>query len=415
MRWMKIKECTVKGFRSLRDVTWQPGNLNLIIGQNGSGKSNLMKALDLVAHSARGKLGDRISAEGGIMSMSHQHLERKFIDGIALSVICTASNEADLNLLPNDLEKQKCDLNYYLSLQMSTMSSVSGAYSVTDMTLFSKRPYTQLHPLVLQSGNTIYPLSTPETPSSPPNEEFLDPAPHGETGLSTVPRISLKHPIVSRLRNYLASWQFYRTIDAGENSPIRTLPAPRSYPRINQTGQDFVSVLKNLEESQNGTFRERLYACLQAVYPSFIGIEYPIYDNSKINLLVSFDNSKAKYSLNEVSDGFLRFLFYITILLLPEKHELICIDEPEIGLHPRMMGVLAECAKEASEATQLVFTTHSPAFLDAFSAFSPSIFITELVDDETKIAKLPPEQLDHWLKSYSMGELYSSGLLESLP
>jgi predicted ATPase len=66
---MKITELHIEGFRSLRDVTWRPGDLNVVIGPNASGKSNLLKALEMLSSSARGELADFVRAEGGMESL----------------------------------------------------------------------------------------------------------------------------------------------------------------------------------------------------------------------------------------------------------------------------------------------------------------------------------------------------------
>ena len=66
---MKIKSLEIKGFRSLKDVTWEPGDLNVVIGPNGSGKSNLLQFLEMVSASAKGKLGDWVQDAGGITQL----------------------------------------------------------------------------------------------------------------------------------------------------------------------------------------------------------------------------------------------------------------------------------------------------------------------------------------------------------
>lgn len=93
---------------------------------------------------------------------------------------------------------------------------------------------------------------------------------------------------------------------------------------------------------------------------------------------------------------------------------MIAIDEPETGLHPRMLSILAELAQEASERTQVVFTTHSPQFLDAFTGEPPTTTVAEWVDGETRLKNVDGEELRRWLSKYSLGSLFRSGELEAL-
>ena len=115
-----------------------------------------------------------------------------------------------------------------------------------------------------------------------------------------------------------------------------------------------------------------------------------------------------------LSDGTIRFLFLMTVLCNPDPPPLIAIDEPETGLHPSMFPIIAEYAAEASKRTQVIFSTHSPQFLDAFSDYNPTTTVTAWKDGETKIKNLDREALQEWLKHYSLGTLFLSGDLEAM-
>lgn len=116
----------------------------------------------------------------------------------------------------------------------------------------------------------------------------------------------------------------------------------------------------------------------------------------------------------ELSDGTIRFLFLMTVLCNPEVTPIIAIDEPETGLHPSMFPIIAEYAAEASKRTQVIFSTHSPQFLDAFSDFDVTTTVTNWCHGETTVKNLDGEALKKWLKHYSLGSLFLSGDLEAL-
>jgi len=104
----------------------------------------------------------------------------------------------------------------------------------------------------------------------------------------------------------------------------------------------------------------------------------------------------------------------LTVLANPNPPPLIAIDEPETGLHPCMLPIIAEYAVNASTHTQVVLTTHSPEFLDAFHESTPSITVVEWKNGQTQLRTLSDQALAYWLDKYSLGELYDSGELEAM-
>jgi predicted ATPase len=110
----------------------------------------------------------------------------------------------------------------------------------------------------------------------------------------------------------------------------------------------------------------------------------------------------------------LRFLFLITVLAGSAPPPLIAIDEPEAGLHPSMLPIVAEYATEAANHTQVILTTHSPQLLNAFSHRADITTLMEWRDGQTYLRRLPEEKLAHWLEDYQLGELFVSGELEGI-
>jgi predicted ATPase len=123
---------------------------------------------------------------------------------------------------------------------------------------------------------------------------------------------------------------------------------------------------------------------------------------------------RREQSAADLSDGTLRFLLMLAILASPEAAPVIAIDEPETGLHPSMLPIIAEYAAEASSSRQIVFTTHSPQFLDAFRDVRPTTTVAKWENGETKLATLDGKGLEKWLKEYSLGALCLSGELEGM-
>jgi len=112
-----------------------------------------------------------------------------------------------------------------------------------------------------------------------------------------------------------------------------------------------------------------------------------------------------------LSDGALRYLCLLAILCNPSLPKMICIEEPELGLHPDILPGLADLLRDASERCQIIVTTHSDVLVDALTDTPESIVICEKEDGQTKLKRLNADELSPWLEKYRLGELWTSGEL----
>jgi predicted ATPase len=110
-----------------------------------------------------------------------------------------------------------------------------------------------------------------------------------------------------------------------------------------------------------------------------------------------------------LSDGTLRYLCLLAILCHPNPPPLICIEEPELGLHPDLIVKLADLLREAAKRTQLIVTTHSDHLVDALSDTPESIVVCEKTNGRTSLSRLDAKQLTPWLEKYSLGKLWRRG------
>ncbi len=108
-----------------------------------------------------------------------------------------------------------------------------------------------------------------------------------------------------------------------------------------------------------------------------------------------------------LSDGTLRYLFLMALLLDPTPPPIICIEEPEIGLHPDILPTIAEMLIEASKRTQIIVTTHSDALISSLPV--ESVLVCERDIAGTHLRRLDPNQLKTWLDNYSLGDLWRMG------
>jgi predicted ATPase len=99
----------------------------------------------------------------------------------------------------------------------------------------------------------------------------------------------------------------------------------------------------------------------------------------------------------------------LAILCDPEPPPLICIEEPELGLHPDLMPTIARLLKSAAERTQLIVTTHSDILVDEFTDEPEAVVVCEKVEGQTTMRRLESERLAEWLDRYRLGELWTKG------
>ena len=124
---------------------------------------------------------------------------------------------------------------------------------------------------------------------------------------------------------------------------------------------------------------------------------------------VFLHEGRFRIPATRLSDGTLRYLCLLAVLCHPEPPPLVCIEEPELGMHPDIIPTIARLLKEASERTQFIVTTHSDLLVDALSDEPESVVVCEKVRGQTQMQRLDASQLGQWLEKYRLGELWMKG------
>ncbi len=112
-----------------------------------------------------------------------------------------------------------------------------------------------------------------------------------------------------------------------------------------------------------------------------------------------------------LSDGTLHYLCLLAILCDPEPPPLICIEEPELGLHPDILPKVADLLRAASERTQIIVTTHSDILVDAMTETPEAVVVCEKHEGKTEMNRLSLSELKAWLEKYRLGQLWIEGQL----
>jgi len=170
---------------------------------------------------------------------------------------------------------------------------------------------------------------------------------------------------------------------------------------------NLAEVLKSWRDRGEIQALDRLRELMQRFYEPVKDVDAALVSTS-IQIFVR-ESSGFNTSASRLSDGTLRWLALLIVLLNPTPPPLICLEEPELGLHPDILPTLAELLRDASKRTQLVVTTHSTALVDAFSDTPEAICICEKESGATKIRRLDAGELKIWLEEYTLGHLWASG------
>jgi predicted ATPase len=154
--------------------------------------------------------------------------------------------------------------------------------------------------------------------------------------------------------------------------------------------------------------KRRLIELLSEVAPGFTDVEVTL-EGGRLQLYLT--EGERNVPAHRLSDGTLRYLSLIVMLLDPGPARLVLIEEPELGLHPDVLPMLRDLLVSASERFQLIVTTHSTQFVDAMTDHAESVVICEKQQDTTSLSRLDPEDIDRWRQFGTLGTLWMSGRL----
>ncbi len=394
---MKIVQLDIQGFRSLKNVSWRPGDLNVVIGPNGSGKSNLLRMLEMISAAAQGRLSRYVQAEGGFVQLLWDGQSKGITSHLRTSAeqkTFSQSGLAEIRLPPLLYEimliNPGADGSYRVQHELLRHSDKYVTYfSRTGFTvqIFDGEESGNLRADTISAEEAVLPIV--DNPFSP-NTETRD------------------------FRLKLENWSIYQDVRVDQSALIRQAPVSRLEQRVAPDGQNLVNVLHTLYTSDRQFKQDINDAMFAAFGEDFDELIFPPAADQRVQMRVRWKTLKREQSTADLSDGTLRFLFLMTVLASPNPPPLIAIDEPETGLHPSMLPIIAEFAAEAATRTQVIFTTHSDSFLDAFRDTRPTTTVAKWENGETILKTIEGEALDYWLQEYSLGSLFRSGELEEM-
>jgi predicted ATPase len=205
----------------------------------------------------------------------------------------------------------------------------------------------------------------------------------------------------------IISPKIYTDLQTNRSSEIRRQqPLGTADDFLQEEGSNLALVLNDLHV--RGRPKSKIVENLKKFNPRIQDYSIKIQDET-VQLLIHEDGLDKPISSMRLSDGTLRYLCLLAILCHPEPPPLICIEEPETGLHPDILPTIAELMIEASQRTQLIVTTHSDILVSAFSEIPEAVLVCEKDEDGTHFRRLEADKLKAWLEEYELGEVWLRG------
>jgi len=345
---MPLKNLSVSGYRSLRDIRLSLAQLNVVTGPNGSGKSNLYRALWLLAQMCEGEFARSLAREGGFLSAMWAGPKR---DSKPQRMKLGFSTE---------------DLSFEMACGFPVPSSSQFAFDPEikeELVWFGDRRKPSSTLLTRKAGMTSvrdangqkieYPLTLTE------NESVLSQLrePH-------------RFPELFTLRDEVRRWRFYHHFRTDESSALRAPQIGVRTPVLSHDGSDLAAALQTVIEIGDA---QALYRAIDSAFPGralqiVTNDDQPLGKSpraTELSVALETDGCLRPLLARELSDGTLRFLCLAAALLSPRPPSLIALNEPEGSMHPDLMEPLADLIVAASDLSQLWVTTHSPRLVAA--------------------------------------------------
>jgi predicted ATPase len=366
----RLKKVTISGFKSISSrcpLTIELGNINILLGANGSGKSNIISFFKMLNF---------------MMSGSFQ----LFVEKAGTSQV-------------------------FLNYGSKHTSAIKGEMCFESDTHFDNYTFQLTHAapdrLIINSEEIVWGAKDRSHPQT-----IVLPSDFKESAL-----INNQNQTAKVIRRILTNCKVYQFHDSSAESPIRQSSRIEFADYLQSEGTNLASFLYALKKNYPANYH-RIVSYIRQIVPPFK--DFYLEPNEKGYVMLRWlDISPNDYVMlpEQFSDGTIRFIALATLLLQPEKTmpNVIIIDEPELGLHPFAITQLAEMIKEAAINTQVIIAAQSPGLVDEFEANQITIIERDEETESTIAHKLNEEELSEWLANYSLSELWDKNVLGGRP
>ncbi len=393
-----IKSLHLKNILSFKDTKLDLQPLNVLIGPNGSGKSNLIDVIGLL-QAVPNDIAEFLRRNGPTRDWvwkghdsDEKHAQTAEISAVVdLTESCIAY---DLGISVSH------DLLRALSERIDVIGLPAGGQRPSSLVLRSENSAVQFWPERFDDDIT--------TLSSYSAGLIMDKIHPHESVLRNMQLVE-KSRTLERLLFRLHNVKIYRDWRVGRNSAARNLQRTDGDP--NFLAEDFSNLALVVNDLLSRRLEPSLSDYLKRFYESYESLHPRIFGNT-IELIVNEAGMSTPLPASRLSDGTIRFIALLAILCHPEPPPLICIEEPEIAMHPDSQDLVVELLKKASERTQLIVTTHSPWLIDRLSAKPEQVLVCDRRPGEgTQFKRFTRAELEDWLEDQPLGEVWMAGAL----
>lgn len=365
-----LKKLTIKGYKSIKSTVIELNKINILIGANGAGKSNLISFFKLLRWTLQnpGQLQVFISKSGGANLI--------LFDGASV----TETIQAELNFITNDGNRN--DYRFRLS------------YAAGDTLIFTEECYR-------------FSRSDFETLA---DWTVLDVG-HKEAKL--IERANFNDATAKTIFKILQSCPVYQFHNTSETARIRQKWSVEDNRYLREDAANLAPFLLSLRETKP-IYYQRIVETLRQITPFFLNfVLEPEYNF--VMLQWQEINTDLIFSSHQASDGTLRTMALVTLLLQPEENlpEVLILDEPELGLHPYAINILGGLINSVSNYSQIIVATQSTLLIDCFEP--KDIIVVERNQRQSSFNHLNSLELQDWLEEYSLSELWNKNVIGGRP
>lgn len=361
----KLSHLTVKGFKSIKNLELNLNSLNVLIGANGSGKSNFISLFHLVNRIIDNKLQLYVSQSGGADSLLY--FGQKVTDKI------------------------------YVKLDFSSSSYEFSLIPARDNSLVFS------HETVFFHDKTLYPR---------PYHMQIGSG-HKETKLHDTPK-ERGRGIAQYVLGAVGDWTIYHFQDTSDSARVKKPGNINDNSKLRPDAANLAAYLFFLKKSHRQHYDNIVETIRMAApfFDDFILRPNPI-NPEQIQLEWREKESDAYFNAHSLSDGTLRFICLSTLLLQPTLPSTILLDEPELGLHPYAITLLSGLLKSAATRTQVIISTQSVTLVNQFN--SEDIIVVDREEKQSVFKHLKKEDMANWLEEYGLGDLWEKNIIGGRP
>jgi predicted ATPase len=367
MAFSTLQRMTLKGFKSIREVDLEFQPLNVLIGANGAGKSNFVSFFKMLNEMIGGRLQEYIAGVGRAHSVLH------------FGPKVTPQLEARLEFRVDDGVD-----TYNMRL----------FHAASDSLVFAEETFS-FH----RSG-----FPTPKVISLG--------AGHVESHL--IDETHRNDPSARFVRLLLNDCRVYHFHDTSLAAAVRQYGYVGDNRWLMPDAANLAAFLFGLRGESEECYQQ-IVNTIQLIAPFFADFDLEPASPNKRDIMLNWrhKSSEQVFGPHQLSDGTLRAICLVTLLLQPNLPALIIVDEPELGLHPSALGVVASLIKRASHHAQVLISTQSSIFLDNFKP--EDVIVANLEGKESRFSRLDTEALKSWLQDYSIGQVWEKNVIGGGP